>query len=80
MITDENGWSLGRTAVTLRDHQGKVVGAFETRYDGRYEIPNVPAGTYTLRLWSELGTAEPRRVTVVESAAAEVDFQVGRAP
>ncbi len=39
VITDENGWPLGRTSVSLRDARNTVVGSFETRYDGRYEIP-----------------------------------------
>jgi N-acyl-D-amino-acid deacylase len=39
VVTDENGWPLGRTAVTVKDRSAKAVGSFETRYDGRYEIP-----------------------------------------
>ena len=46
--------------------------------DGRYEIAGVPSGTYTLMVWSELGTAAPRRVTVPETSVIEADFQVGR--
>lgn len=48
--------------------------------DGRYEIPAVPVGSYTLMVWSELGTATPRRVTVPEAGTVEADFQVGREP
>lgn len=48
--------------------------------EGRYDIPAVPAGTYTLMVWSELGTAAPRRVTVPEGGTVEADFQVGREP
>jgi plastocyanin len=48
--------------------------------NGRYEIPNVPAGTYSLAVWSELGSVTPRRVTVPEAGAAEADFQVTREP
>jgi len=51
-----------------------------TDIDGRYEIPNIPAGAYTVMLWSELGTAEPRKITVTDGSMAEIDFQVGRAP
>jgi plastocyanin len=48
--------------------------------EGRYEIDGIPPGTYTLMVWSELGSAPPRRVTVAENATLEADFQVGRAP
>jgi len=50
-----------------------------TDADGRYEIGAVPAGSYMLKVWSESGTAAPRRVVVTEDAATEADFQVGRA-
>jgi plastocyanin len=48
--------------------------------DGRYEIPSVPPGTYSLMVWSELGTAAPRRISVAEGGTVEADFQVGREP
>jgi plastocyanin len=46
--------------------------------DGRYQIDGVPPGVYSLRVWSELGSAPARSVTVGESGAAEVNFQVSR--
>jgi plastocyanin len=48
--------------------------------DGRYEIHAIPPGTYSLRVWSELGTAAPRRVTVADGGVVEADFQVAREP
>ena len=45
---------------------------------GRYEIDNVPPGTYTLLIWSELGRATPRKITVTDSGITEADFQVER--
>jgi plastocyanin len=47
---------------------------------GRYEITGVPAGSYTLKVWSELGTAPARRVAVTEGGTVDADFQVGREP
>ncbi len=38
VVTDEEGWPLPRTKVTLRRASGEVVGTFETRKEGRYEI------------------------------------------
>jgi plastocyanin len=46
--------------------------------ENRYEITRVPPGSYTLRVWSELGAAAPRHVVVGE-AAVEADFQIGPA-
>ena len=38
MITDEGGWPVLRTTVTLTDASGKVVGTARSKRDGRYEI------------------------------------------
>jgi plastocyanin len=48
-----------------------------TDADGRYAIENVPPGTYTVMVWSELGQAAPRRITVAEGGLAELDFRIG---
>ena len=76
---------LVRVFCDIHSHMSGFILVFSHPYfnvtdvDGRYLIPNVTAGAYTLMLWSELGAAEPRRITVAEGAATEVDFQVGRA-
>jgi plastocyanin len=49
-----------------------------TAPDSRYVIANVPAGIYTLRVWSELGQVEPRKIAVAERETVEANFQVGR--
>ena len=38
VITDEDGWPLPRTNVTLVDASGRQVGTFQTKKDGRYQI------------------------------------------
>jgi plastocyanin len=48
-----------------------------TEDDGRYTMPSVPAGSYTLVVWSELGKADGRKVTVVDGQAVDADFRVG---
>ena len=45
---------------------------------GRYEIDNVPPGTYTLLVWSELGRATSRKISVTDNGTTEADFQVER--
>lgn len=46
--------------------------------NGDYAIAGVPAGTYTVLVWSELGRAQPRRITLTGAETVEADFRVGR--
>lgn len=47
--------------------------------EGRYAIPNIPPGTYSLAVWHETLPRETRRVVVPESGGTiEIDFSVGR--
>jgi plastocyanin len=46
--------------------------------DGRYAIPNVPPGTYSLAVWHETLPGETRRVVVPDSGVVDVDFALGR--
>lgn len=45
---------------------------------GGYEIGAVPPGDYTLKVWSELGAAPPRSVTVRAGGAEVANFEVRR--
>jgi plastocyanin len=45
--------------------------------EGRYSLALVPAGTHTLKVWSELGTADAKRVTL-GAGPLEADFKVER--
>lgn len=49
-----------------------------TDEDGRYAIPNVPSGVYSLAVWHETLPLETRRIVVPESGAIDVDFSLGR--
>jgi plastocyanin len=49
-----------------------------TDEDGKYSIPSVPAGSYTLVVWSELGRAEAKKVTIGDGETVEADFRVTR--
>jgi plastocyanin len=48
--------------------------------DGQYAIDGIPAGTYSVTAWSELGTVQPKRVTVPDGGTVEADFHIGREP
>jgi plastocyanin len=43
---------------------------------GRYAIRDIPAGTYGLGVWSELGQAKTRRITIAADSTVEADFDV----
>jgi plastocyanin len=45
-----------------------------TDKNGKYEIRNVPAGTYRLRAWDERLPSQVRDVTVTETGQTVVDF------
>ncbi|MEX2273159.1 MAG: carboxypeptidase regulatory-like domain-containing protein [Vicinamibacterales bacterium] len=50
-----------------------------TDADGRFAIPNVPAGSYSLAVWHETLPGETRRISVPETGSPiEVDFTLGR--
>jgi plastocyanin len=46
--------------------------------DGRFVIPNVPSGSYTLKVWSEIGEADPATIAVVEGQTTDVDIRLER--
>jgi hypothetical protein len=46
--------------------------------DGRYAISGVPAGSYTLVVWNEMGRADPQKLTVPEGGVVEALFHIGR--
>jgi len=73
-----------RVFCDIHSHMSAYILVFGHSYfaltdkDGRYIIPLVPAGSYNLMVWSELGQADQRRITVADNTIAEADFQIGR--
>ncbi len=49
-----------------------------TTKEGRYDITNVPPGTYQLAVWHAKGKSQPKAVTVDEGKPAVVDFALGK--
>ena len=77
---------LIRVFCDIHSHMSGYIVVFGHRYfattgdDGRYLIPNVPAGGYTLAIWTETGRADSKHVTVPDGGIVEADFVVSRAP
>jgi len=46
--------------------------------DGKFEIPNVPPGKYTLKTWGEKLSETTKEVTVAVGAPTNVQLKVGR--
>jgi plastocyanin len=46
--------------------------------DGRYSISGVPPGAYTLVVWSELGHADNKEISLGKGETVEADFRVTR--
>ena len=44
---------------------------------GRFQIPNVPAGTYKLKAWHERLPSQTREITVGADGEVRVDFVLG---
>lgn len=44
--------------------------------DGTFTIPGVPAGKYTLEVWSEKFAAEPVQITVPATGTVKADFHL----
>jgi plastocyanin len=49
-----------------------------TSDDGKFEIPNVPPGKYTLKTWGEKLPETSREITVAASAPTTVALKVGK--
>jgi hypothetical protein len=62
-------WMRGWVLVT--DEVAAVTGA-----DGRFTLPDVPPGSYELRIWHEALKSAPQKVTVVAGKPTEVAFQL----
>jgi len=45
-----------------------------TKADGKFEIKNVPAGTYQIEGWHEKLASQDATVTVTDNAAVKIDF------
>ena len=45
---------------------------------GRYEIKDVPPGSYTLAVWYEKGKAQPKPITVEAGKPVTADFAIGK--
>lgn len=75
---------LGEVVVLCDMHQemASYIIVLETSYagvtnsDGRYEIPNVPPGKYTLRTWHEMLTPIVKNIVIRSDEDIKVDLEL----
>jgi Polysaccharide lyase family 4, domain II len=72
LVCDTHGWMLG--FVHVFDHPFFAV----TDDKGAFSIPNVPAGTYTLKAWHEDAGVRSHEVVVAESGNVRVNFEFAK--
>lgn len=72
LVCDTHAWMLG--FVHVFDHPFFAV----TDDKGAFSIPNVPAGTYTLKAWHEDAGVRSQEVIVSESGNVRVNFEFAK--
>lgn len=72
LVCDTHAWMLG--FVHVFDHPFFAV----TDDKGAFSIPNVPAGTYTLKAWHEDAGMRSHEVVVAESGNVRVNFEFAK--
>jgi hypothetical protein len=72
LVCDTHAWMLG--FIHVFDHPYFAV----TDDTGAFSIPNVPAGTYTLKVWHEDAGVRGQEVVVSDGGDARVHFEFKR--
>lgn len=68
-LVDANGQAMVGYKVTVIDSTGAVHESLPTGPDGKYEVPDLPAGTYTYQIFDPSGKIVPVRIPPVELRA-----------
>jgi len=68
-LVDANGQAMVGYKVTVVDATGAVHESVPTGPDGKYEVPDLPAGTYTYQIYDPSGKIVPMRIPPVELRA-----------
>ena len=71
LVCDTHAWMLG--FIHVFDHPFFAV----TDENGRFSIPNVPAGTYTLKAWHEDAGVLTQEITVSDAGDSRALFAFG---
>ena len=72
VVCDTHAWMLG--FVHVFDHPYFAV----TNEHGAFSIPDLPAGTYTLKAWHEDGGVKSQEITVPEIGEVRVSFEFSK--
>lgn len=72
LVCDTHAWMQGY--IHVFDHPYFAI----TDDRGRFTIPNIPAGTYTLKAWHEDAGVRVQEITLTETGEVKVGFDFGR--
>ncbi len=72
VVCDTHAWMLG--FIHVFDHPYFAV----TDEQGAFSIPDLPAGTYTLKAWHEDGGVKSQEISVPEFGGVRVTFEFGK--
>ncbi|MGA7410554.1 MAG: carboxypeptidase-like regulatory domain-containing protein, partial [Bryobacteraceae bacterium] len=76
-VTDASGAAIAGAKVTANDLERGTTQQTVTNSDGDYNIPQVPVGTYTVRVENAgFQTAQQSNLTLVLNQVARIDFQM----
>jgi len=76
-ISDPTGAQIAGAKVTATDTQRGTQYSTLTNQDGRYNLPNIPVGTYTVKVENQgFQTATQSNITLQLNQVAKLDFQL----
>ena len=73
-VTDQSGAVLPGATVTVTNKDTGASRVVQSGSDGAFSIPDVPAGTYTVKAWHPDFGYQERSVSVPASGSASVNF------